>query len=76
VEIAHAGCNIFGTDTPASNALWKPSNLKGFSVLMSRIGHRDSRLCVDSFGNAFPGIGLRTFPCDGTAKQMFIIGVE
>lgn len=76
VEIIHGGCNVFGTNTPASNALWKPSSRTGFSTLMSRIQHRDSGLCIDSFGNAFDGIGLRTFHCNGTPPQTFIVGVE
>jgi hypothetical protein len=76
VVIAHASCNVFGTNSPASNALWKPSSLTGFSTLMSRIQHRDSRLCVDSFGSAFDGIGLRTFGCNGLPQQTFVVGVE
>jgi hypothetical protein len=76
VEIIHAGCNVFGTNTPASNALWSHPNL-GFSTLRSRIGHRDSGLCIDSFGNAFDGIGLRTFHCDSRLpQQIFSVGVD
>jgi len=48
----------------------------GFSTLMSRIQHRDSGLCVDSSGNAFDGIGLRTFHCNGRSPQTFVVGVE
>jgi hypothetical protein len=76
VQIAHADCNAFGTNNPVSNALWRPSSLTGFASLRSRIGHRDSKLCVDSFGNAFPGIGLRTFTCNGTPQQTFFVGLE
>lgn len=76
VELIQGGCNIFGTNTPVSNALWKPSSLTGFASLMSRIQHRDSKLCADSFGNAFDGIGLRTFNCNGTPPQTFVVGLE
>lgn len=76
VELTHSDCNIFGTSSPASNALWKPSRLTGFASLMSRIQHRDSGLCADTFGNAFDGIGLRTFHCNGLPQQIFVVGVE
>jgi hypothetical protein len=76
VELIQGGCNVFGTSTPASNALWKPSRLTGFATLQSRIGHRDSGLCADSFGNAFDGIGLRTFHCSGDPQQVFSVGLE
>jgi ricin-type beta-trefoil lectin protein len=76
VTLTHSDCNIFGTNTPASNALWKPSSLTGFASLMSRIQHRDSKLCADTFGNAFDGIGLRTFGCNGTPQQTFVVGLE
>jgi len=70
------GLQLFGTNVPASNALWKPSSLTGFATLQSRIGHRNSGLCVDSFGNAFDGIGLRTFNCDNRPSEIFFVGVE
>ena len=76
VELTHSDCNVFGTNTPASNALWLPSRLTGFAQLQSRIGHRDSKLCADTFGNAFDGIGLRTFGCNGLPQQTFIVGQE
>jgi hypothetical protein len=76
VPLFQADCNVSGGSAPASNALWKPSRLTGFATLMSRIGHRDSGLCADSFGNAFDGIGLRTFHCNGTPPQTFVVGVE
>lgn len=76
VQLTHSNCNIFGTNTPASNALWKPSSLTGFASLMSRIQHRDSKLCADTFGNAFDGIGLRTFGCNGLPQQSFVVGLE
>jgi hypothetical protein len=76
VEIIQADCNVFGTNNPASNALWRPSSLTGFATLRSRIGGRDSGLCIDSFGNAFDGIGLRTFHCNGQPQQTFFVGLE
>jgi hypothetical protein len=75
--ITHQGCNIFGTSSPASNSLWKPTALTGFAQLMSRIQHRDSGFCLDvPNGNPFEGATMWNFQCNGTPAQTWSIGVD
>jgi len=75
--ITHEGCNVFGTNVPASNALWKPSSLTNFSSLQSRIQHRDSGFCLDVPGaNPFDGATMQMWHCNGTPAQIWVVGVE
>lgn len=76
-SITHASCNIFGTNSPASNALWKPSGTTGLATLMSRLHHRDTGFCLDvPDGNPFPGTTMQIWHCNGTPAQAWIVGVE
>jgi hypothetical protein len=42
---------------------------------MSRIEHRDSGLCIYSFGNAFDETGQPTFHGNGQPQPVFSVGV-
>lgn len=68
--LVHAGCDIFGTNAPASNALWTPSTTFGYATLMSRVGHRNTGFCIDSLGGP-PYL----FRCNGSSSQMWYVGV-
>jgi hypothetical protein len=74
--IVQGGCDIFGTNSPASNALWHPSVLRGNASLQSRVGHHDTGFCVDVPGVPFDGIQMRNFRCNGTPAQIFVVGSE
>jgi hypothetical protein len=77
VPIIQGGCNIFGTDRPASNALWKPTHVIGLTQIMSRLQGRDTGFCIDvPGGNAFDGATLQNWQCNGTPAQAFIVGQE
>lgn len=76
-QIIHASCNIFGTNSPASNALWRPTALTGNSRLQSRVGHRDSGFCIHVPGVPFDGIGVVNERCaSGNPAQIFVVGTE
>jgi hypothetical protein len=76
-QIIHASCNIFGTNTPASNALWRPTALTGNSRLQSRVGHRDTGFCIHVPGVPFDGIGVVNERCAaGNPAQIFVVGTE
>lgn len=76
-QIIHAGCNIFGTNTPASNALWRPTALAGNARLQSRVGHRDTGFCIRVPGIPFNGIGVVNEHCSsGDPSQIFVVGTE
>jgi hypothetical protein len=75
--ITHESCNIFGSDSPASNSLWRPSSLTNLASLMSRIQDRNSGFCLDvPGGNAYPGAPVQMWHCNGTPAQAFVVGVE
>ena len=75
--IIQGGCNIFGTNTPASNALWRPTRVTGLTQIMSRLQHRDTGFCVDvPGGNPFDGATTQNWRCNGTPAQAWIVGVE
>jgi hypothetical protein len=70
-------CNVFGTNTPASNALWSPSALTGLASLKTLIGHRNNNFCLDVPGDSpFAGATLQIFTCNNTPAQLFIVGQE
>jgi hypothetical protein len=76
-QIIHATCEIFGTNTPASNALWRPTALTGNSRLQSRLGHRDTGFCIHVPGVPFDGIGVVNERCDASdTAQIFVVGIE
>jgi hypothetical protein len=75
--IVQGGCNIFGTNVPASNALWHPSALTGEVQIMTRIGHRETNFCFDvPNGQPFRGATMWNFQCNGTGAQRWIVGIE
>ena len=73
--VTHEGCNVFGTTSPASNSLWKPSSLTNFSTLMSELGRRDTGFCLDG-RSAFDGAPVKIFRCNNTPGQSWVVGVE
>jgi hypothetical protein len=76
-QIIHADCNIAGTNTPASNALWRPTALTGNARIQSRVGHRDTGFCIHVPGIPFDGIGVVNERCEaGNPAQIFVIGTE
>lgn len=76
-QIIHADCNIFGTNTPASNALWRPTALTGNARLQSRLGHRDTGFCIHVPGIPFDGIGVVNERCSASnPAQIFVVGIE
>ena len=76
-QIIHGGCNIFGTNTPVSNALWRLSAVTGNARLQSRVGHRDTGFCIRVPGIPFEGIGVVNEHCNaGDPSQTFVVGTE
>jgi Ricin-type beta-trefoil lectin domain-like len=75
--ITHESCNIFGTNSPASNSFWRPTSLTDLTVLTSRIQDRNTGFCLDvPGGNAYPGARVQMWHCNGTPAQAFVVGVE
>jgi hypothetical protein len=69
-EIAQIHC------VNVSNELWTVSTLSGITTLRSRVGFRDSGLCVDVPGQSGQdGLPVQSFQCNGTVAQQFFVGL-
>lgn len=65
------GCNVQGTNTAASNSLWRPSPLTGFATLQSRLGHKNTGFCLDRQSG-----GQQLSACDSRASEIWGIDQE
>jgi len=68
-----AGTQIFQTLCDGtSNTWWTPVPVPGVAQLRSRVGRRDSDLCIDVTANRRdPGLVMDVMPCNNVVRQLW-----
>lgn len=75
--VLQSGCNVFGTQVPASNALWNLTGNDSNTVFRTQIGHKDTGFCLDVPGdNAFAGATLQIFTCNNSGAQSWTLDLQ
>lgn len=69
--IGVVGCDVDGTTTPSSNALWNLSTSAGFATLQSKLGHRNTGFCLDHQSG-----GQQLSRCDGRVSELWGVGQQ
>lgn len=69
--IGVVGCDIDGTTTPSSNALWRPGTSAGFGNLQSLLGDRLTGFCLDHQSG-----GQQLSGCDGRPAEVWNINQQ